>query len=490
LRAGSEIAVEFDVMPVHTNCILFKELHVGLGGQMGSPTAEHDAGDFFGHPKGLAFLFATEMWERFAYYGTHFLLILYMEEYLLKPEHSQAVLGYSAIKSILEFLFGLLNVQQVSSHIFGLFTGLAYLTPIIGGYLADRVLGQRLTIIIGAVLLAIGHFMMALESIFLLALLVLILGSGAFRPNIMSQVGQLYADGDPRSKRGYSIFYVGTNIGAFFAPLVCGTLAVSVAWRYGFLTAGVAMLIGLIIYLFASHTLPPDQSGRDQQPLDQKRAIPRDEWRAVVALLIIGMLQTLFWAVYAQMDNTTVTWINHFTDRSIILLHWNGEILTPWFQSLNPLMIIVFTPPIITLWRWQMERRAEPSTLTKMAFGCLGLAFANLIMIFPALIAEYSGKASWLWLLPYFAFVTVGELYLSPIGLSLVSRVAPHRIQSMTMGLWLGTSFAGGILGGWFGSFWSIMSKPNFFLTMTVIATLTGIAIWALNAPLKPILKE
>src|SRR5215471_3224386 len=216
-------------------------------------------GEFLGHPKGLAFLFATEMWERFSYYGMRALLVLYMVKYLLEPDRAATVLGLDAFRRMLESVFGPLATQPFASQIYGSYTGLVYLTPILGGLLADRVLGQRRTVILGAVLMAIGHFMMAFETLFLLALLALILGNGAFKPNISTQVGGLYAPGDPRRDRAFSIFYVGINLGAFLAPLVCGTLGEEVGWHYGFTAAGVGMTIALAIYLYAMPTLPPDE---------------------------------------------------------------------------------------------------------------------------------------------------------------------------------------------------------------------------------------
>ncbi|MEA2987370.1 MAG: proton-dependent oligopeptide transporter, family, partial [Alphaproteobacteria bacterium] len=196
------------------------------------------ATDFLGHPRGLAFLFSTEMWERFSYYGMRALLVLYMVKYLLLPGHAETVIGLATLKSILESMFGPLGVQPFSSHIYGLYTGLVYSTPLIGGIIADRLLGQHRTIVIGASLMAIGHFMMAFEPLFLFALTMLILGNGCFKPNMSAQVGGLYVPGDPRRDRAYSIFYVGINLGAFLAPLVCGTLGEEVGWHYGFGAAG------------------------------------------------------------------------------------------------------------------------------------------------------------------------------------------------------------------------------------------------------------
>ena len=426
------------------------------------------------------------MWERFSYYGMRALLTLYMVNYLL-TERAETVVGYATLKATLEFLFGPLGVQPMSSHIYGLYTAFVYLTPIFGGLIADRVLGQRTTVIIGAVLMGIGHFMMAFEQWFLLALLMLILGNGAFKPNISTQVGGLYAPGDLRRDRAYLIFYVGINIGAFLSPFVCGTLGEKVAWHYGFGAAGVGMAIALAIYLYALPTLPPDELDRRAAP--PRQPLTSDEWRRVVALLVLFLPVSLFWATYEQQGNTIALWADTHTDRTINLLFWTPQIPTTWFQSFNPFMIFAFTPFVVALWAWQAKRGHEPSTVTKMALGCFGVALSNLILVVAAWYAG-PGKASWLWLLAYFVVITIGELYLSPIGLSLVTKLAPGRIVSLMMGVWLATSFTGNFIAGWLGSFWSSMDKGQFFMMIAAIAGAAGVVILAFNRPLKPILKE
>ena len=446
------------------------------------------ARELFGHPRGLSFLFATEMWERFSYYGMKALLVLYMVKYLLHPEHAQTVIGFAGLKSGLEFLFGPLEIQPLSSHIYGLYTGLVYLTPVLGGYLADRVFGQRRMVVIGASLMAVGHFMMAFEPLFLLALLVLIFGNGAFKPNISTQVGSLYAPGDHRRDRAFSIFYVGINLGAFLAPLVCGTLGEEIGWHYGFGAAGIGMTIGLSIYLYASRTLPPDVRSRVLTE-GKKQPFGRDEWRAMGALILLAQPVMFFWATYEQQGNTIALWADAYTDRTINLIVWSGQIPVTWFQAFNPFMIFAFTPFVLALWKRQADAGREPSTVTKMAFGCFGVAASYLIMMAAALSAD-GGKASWLWLTAYFVVITIGELYLSPVGLSLVTKVAPARAVSMMMGLWLATSFTGNFLAGYLGSFWSGMAKDSFFLMIAVIAALAGLVILAFVRPLKPMLRE
>ena len=251
-------------------------------------------------PKGLTFLFTTEMWERFSYYGMRALLVLYMTKYLLLPGHAAGVVGLAGVKSGSKAYSARSTCSRLSSQIYGFYTALVYLTPIFGGLLADRVLGQRRTVMIGAILMAIGHFMMAVEQLFLFALLALILGSGAFKPNISTQVGGLYAPGDRRRDRAYSIFYVGINVGAFLAPLVCGTLGEDAGWHYGFAAAGVGMLIGLSIYLYAMPLLPPDELQKAKAAHADPRPLDRGEWRGVIAILVLFVPTTLFWATYEQ----------------------------------------------------------------------------------------------------------------------------------------------------------------------------------------------
>ena len=441
--------------------------------------------DLFGHPRALSFLFATEMWERFSYYGMRALLVLYMVKYLLLPERVDQVIGMAGLKRLLEVPFGPLDIQPLASQIYGSYTGLVYLTPILGGFLADRVLGHRRMVVIGATLMAAGHFMMAFEPLLLFALLALILGNGAFKPNMSAQVGDLYPPGDARRDRAYSIFYVGINLGAFLAPLVCGTLGEQAGWHYGFAAAGIGMLTGLAIYLYASPMLPPDRI----TPVGERTPLTHNDRRTLGAILALFVPTSFFWATYEQQGNTIALWADAATDRTVHLLGWSFEIPTTSFQAFNPFMIFAFTPLVVALWAWQARRGREPATLTKMAFGCFGVTLANLIM---AVAAWHAGgaKASWLWLLGYFVVITVGELYISPIGLSLVSKIAPARMLSMLMGVWLATSFTGGFLAGWLGSLWSTMDKAHFFIMIAAIAGLAGLAIAAFNRPLRAILED
>jgi POT family proton-dependent oligopeptide transporter len=435
--------------------------------------------EFFGHPRGLAYLFATEMWERFSYYGMRALLVLYMLRYLLAPQQANGVIGLASFKSALEYLFGPLAPQPLASQIYGFYTGLVYLTPVLGGLLADRVLGQRRTVIAGAALMAVGHFMMAFEQLFLFALGILILGNGAFKPNISTQVGALYAPGDRRRDRAFSIFYVGINLGAFLAPLICGTLGEELGWHYGFTAAGVGMTLALVIYLAATPHLPKDAFTKRKSP----RKLDRTAWKSIIALLLLFAPVSLFWATYEQQGNTITLWADQFTDRRFL----GGEIPVTWFQAFNPFMIFAFTPFIVALWR--LQGRREPSTTMKLAIGCLLNGFAYLIMVAAAWSAG-GGKASWLWLFAFFVVITIGELYLSPTSLSLVTKIAPAPLLSMMMGVWLATSFAGNILAGYLGTFWSSMGQTEFFLMLALISGVASVSIALLSIPLRSVLAD
>jgi len=426
--------------------------------------ADQRDGELFGHPRRLTFLFATEMWERFSYYGMRALLVLYMVDYLLKPGHADKVLGLASVKHALGALSGPLEIQPLASQIYGLYTGFVYLTPILGGILADRLIGRTPTIMIGAALMMAGHFMMASEHLFLLALCLLVLGNGAFKPNISTQVGELYTADDRRRDRAYSIFYVGINIGAFFSPLVCGTLGEKAGWHYGFASAGIGMAIGLATYLAG---LPRRPAGRIGPEPARPETFDGARLRtALLGMAILFLPTALFWAAYEQQGNTIALWAENSTDRAVNLLVWRGEIPVTWFQAFNPLMIFLFTPPLIASWS---RPGGEPSTVGKLVLGCLLLSLAYLIMAGAALFSG-AAAASWLWLLFYFVLLTIAELNFSPIGLSLISNIAPASSRSTLMGIWLSTSFIGNLAAGWLGSLWSHFSHLEFFLLAAALA--------------------
>jgi POT family proton-dependent oligopeptide transporter len=435
---------------------------------------------FLGHPVGLFVLFFTEMWERFSYYGMRALLVLYMVQYLfVDPARGERVLGFGAIRGALESVFGVLEAQPLASQIYGLYTGLVYLTPFFGGILADRLLGQRKTVVIGGVLMAIGHFLMAFEALFFLALFFLIIGNGCFKPNISTQVGRLYAAGDPRRDGAFTIFYMGINLGAFFAPLVCGTLgqSESFGWHYGFGAAGVGMILGLVIYLGGQRFLAPDTLMPKTDASTSTVPLTKAEWSGIIALIVLCALNVVFWAVYEQQGNTMQLWADERTN-------WGG-IPSTWYQSLNPMLIFMLAPALNVVWAWQSRHGGEPSSVTKMALGCVLLGSAFVVMIFAARVVPEGERGSVLWLATATLVLTIGELYLSPIGLSLVTKVAPARLVSMLMGMWFLSSFLGNYLSGYLGTFYERMEKEHFFMMLTGLGLATGLVMFLFNRPLK-----
>jgi POT family proton-dependent oligopeptide transporter len=444
----------------------------------------------FGHPKGLFVLFLTEMWERFSYYGMRSLLVLYMVNYLfLKPDVGARVLGFNTVRHVFEWAFHTsYTAQPLSSWIYGLYTGFVYFTPFFGGLLADRIFGQRKTVVLGAVIMAIGHFMMASEALFFPALFCLILGNGCFKPNISTQVGLLYPPGDKRRDRAFSIFYVGINLGAFLAPLVCGTLGQRVGWHYGFGAAGVGMLLGLSFYLMNQRHLAPDvlaQRRAAVAPVKQK--MTREEWLRVGAIAVACLIVAAFWAVYEQQGNTLQLWADQNT-------RWNffgWTMPSTWYQAFNPFMIFLFTPLLTSLWGMQAARGQEPSSVTKMAMGLVLLGLGFVIMIVAANgLASADAKRSILWLVGSTVVYTLGELYLSPIGLSFVTKVAPVRIVSMMMGVWFLANFIGNYMTGYLGTFYEKISHAQFFTLMTAIAVIAGLLLFALGRPLDKIVSK
>jgi len=450
----------------------------------------------FGQPPGLLILFFTEMWERFSYYGMRGLLKLYMVNYLfvtarealqgctkssppcpLTPGNPHDVFLWDYVQRVLPD-----RPAEAASLLYGTYTALVYLTPFFGGIVADRWLGQRKTVVVGGVLMALGHFVMAIEPSFFVALLLIILGNGAFKPNVSTQVGNLYAPSDPRRDGAFTIFYMGINLGAFISNLVCGTLAAVYGWHYGFAAAGVGMLFGLTVYLGGHRYLAEDNLTKAEAAhVTRAASLTAGEKRRVVALVVLCALNVVFWAVYEQQGNTMQTWADEQTRWPVM---FGFQIPSTWFQSFNPLAIIVLAPLLDLFWRWQRTRNAEPTTLTKMALGCILLGASFVVMIAGARVVG-DGRGSPFWPLSCTLLLTVGELYLSPIGLSLVTKVAPARIVSMLMGMWFLSSFLGNFLSGAIGVLYTRWSKEAFILFLTMLGVGVGIAMLAVRRPLK-----
>ena len=421
------------------------------------------------------------MWERFSFYGMRVLLVLYMTDYLLKNDLN-AVLGLTGLKNVLEWMHGPLAIQPFSSHIYGLYTSLVYLTPVFGGWVADRFFGQRKTVVVGGVLMAVGHFLMAFESYFLIALIFLIFGNGFFKPNLSTQVGALYPAGDPRRDRAYNIYYMGINLGAMMSPLICGTLGQKYGWHYGFGAAGVGMVVGLILYMVSQHLLAPDDLHHDENQGKEAQPFTQNEWRAMIGLAVLCFLNIIPWCVYEQQGNTMQLFADRNTDWHI----FGWEMPSTWFQFFNPFFIFALTPLLNMLWAWQDRHNREQSTIIKMAMGCgfLGLGFLFLIPITSNLGA--TDRISFLWLIGASLVYTLGEMYFSPVGLSLVTKVAPARVVSMMMGVWFLSTFVGNyISGSYVGPLYDTMTKNSYFFLLGALAIAAALSILALNKPIR-----
>jgi len=393
---------------------------------------------WFGQPRGLTVLFLTNMWEQFSYYGMRALLVYYMTKQLLFS-------------------------QEHSSFVYGAYTACAYFTPIVGGVVADRLLGKRRAVVIGASVMAAGHFMMAFEPLFYVALLTIALGNGLFLPSLPSQINDLYAPGDPRRGWAYNVYYVGVNIGGFLAPLICGTLGEFYGWHYGFGAAGVGMFAGLLIYLKGQKYLPPEPPrtvDRDASPLRWA-----DHKRTFLVLVAIALSVTVFRGAYEQVGNTVALWADTGVDRSA------GGFVIPmtWFQSLNPLMVMLMTPPLLAWWQRRAAAGKDSSPARRMALGATIVAGAYLLL---ALVewAGGGGRADWLWFVAFFAIFTLGELFVLPTGLGLFARLAPPRLGATTVAAWYLAIFTGSLSAGLVGMLWSRTAHAPYFALLAVIA--------------------
>ena len=442
---------------------------------------------FLGHPRGLLYLFSTELWERFAFYGMVSLLTIYMVNHLFQPGHVEHVLGYYRMKAIVEWMFGSLTTQGFASQIYGIYIFFAYLLPLLGGIAADQWLGQRKAVLVGAILLSAGYFMMSIEALFFFSLPLIFFGNGLFKPNISTQVGNLYAHGDPRHDRAFSIFYVGINIGGVLGPAICGTVGEDVAWSYGFILAGLGIAGGAFIYLYGLRHLPQDALTRKRAEKTEHAPFTGMEWKRVGALLLLSLLNAFFWGVWYLQFNIMTLWADKNTERHIGL--FNFTVPVTWFQMVNGIFIFALTPLVTMLWARQAARGREPNSAAKMGIGgiLLGLSFLFMLAAVASLNAEM--KTGMLWLIAFYAIYTAGELYFSPIGLALVTKVAPKRIVSMMMGFWLLSYALGGFFSGFIGSYWEKMSMSSFFLLSAAIPIVAGIVVLLLSRRLRPIIE-
>lgn len=413
--------------------------------------------DWFGQPRGLTILFLTEMWEKFSFYGMRALLVYYM----IKD------LGFSVPKA---------------SLVYGIYTAFVYFTPIIGGAVSDRWFGRKRAVMLGGAIMAAGHFLMAFPDLLYLSLAVIAIGNGLFLPNLPSQIDSLFNKGDPRRGSAFNVYYVGVNLGAFLAPLVCGTLGELYGWHYGFGAAGIGMCLGLAVYSLGWKWLPAEPP-RTTSQAGARQPVTHLKARLSLLLAVMGAV-VIFRGAYEQMGNAIALWADGRIDRVI----GSFEIPATWVQSLNPLLVFLLTPLLVASWTRRARVGAEPSPLRKMAIGAIGLTVAFLLLVAASAYSEASGIAPSIAILLLFVFIyTLAELFILPIGLGLFSRLAQDGYRATVIAAWFFAAFLGNLLAGYLGTFWGRWSEIEFFAIMAFAPAIAAVTLLLLDRPARRI---
>jgi POT family proton-dependent oligopeptide transporter len=424
---------------------------------------------FLGHPKGLFYLAFTEAWERFSYYGMTALVVLYMVNQLLLPGHIEHIGGFSGFRAAVESVVGPLSTQALASQIFGLYSGFVYFTPLLGGMIADRWIGQRNGVVIGALSMSAGHIAMAFEESFLAALLLLVIGSGFLKGNISAQVGALYPPEDEaRRTRGFIIFSTGINIGAVVGPLLCGLLAQVYGWHYGFGIAAIFMLLGLATYLYGYRYVP----ARVERKKFEGTRLSAAERRIVYALITVMIITIFQSTAFYQVFNVNPIWIQQYVALDV----GSFRIPVPWYQSINSVFSILGVPLLFWLWRQQALRGREPDELAKIGIGAWIAAASNLILV-AAIFLSGDAPVHPIWPFIYSAGLGISFLYYWPTLLALVSRAAPAKVNATLMGLAFMSLFISNNLIGWIGGFYEKIRPAEFWAMHAAIAAGGGLLV-------------
>ena len=440
-------------------------------------TVPSETAGWFGHPRGLSTLFFTEMWERFSYYGMRAFLILYMTAPV-----AAGGLGF--------------DVPRASS-VYGTYTGSVWVTPILGGLVADRILGAYRSVLLGGIVIALGHFTLALRALpfFYTGLALIVIGTGLLKPNATTLVGSLYDEQDARRDAGFSIFYMGINLGAFIGPLLAGGLAQKVDWHLGFACAGVGMTLGLIQYVLGRDRLRPAMERvasrmRAAAPLAGSPAragggamlgFTPVEWGRIAAVVVFFAFAALFWAAYEQAASTLNLFVDRYADRTV--LGWT--VPSSWFVAIQPLFVILLSGVFAWLWVWLGPR--EPSTPAKFSLGLLFVGLSFVLLLPAGAIAQRGGGVlvSSLWLVGAYFLQVVGELCLSPVGNSAVTKLAPPRIVGMMMGVWFLSIGAGNKLAGWVAGLSASVPLTTLFGGLAAVTLVAALVLFLLLQPVR-----
>ncbi len=425
---------------------------------------------WFGHPRGLATCFFTEMWERASYYGMRALLTLYMTGSVMQP--------------------GLGFPDKKATQIYGLYTMLVYLMGVPGGFIADRFIGHYRAVLIGGIIIASGHFCMAIPGLpfFFGGLLLIIIGTGLLKPNVSTIVGTLYRRDDPRRDAGFSLFYMGINTGAFFAPIVTGWLGQKINWHIGFAAAGVGMVFGIIQYVLGRKYLTPVSEAKTPQtvavesaPQVAKQPFTREEWGRITAASILTLFALIFWAGFEQAGSS----LTLFADRATRLVVLGFTYPSSWFQSVEPLFVIIFSP--IFAWLWFRLGRREPSSPAKFTLGLFFLSLSFLLVVPASRYYQLNHeRVSPFWLIGLYFLQMLGELCLSPVGLSMVTKLSPARIVGFMMGVWFFATAMGNYVAGWVAGLVGNRSFSEVFMIAFVTAAIATLIL----AVLIPVIKR
>ncbi|MEY4238398.1 MAG: hypothetical protein RL339_999 [Pseudomonadota bacterium] len=426
--------------------------------------------ELFGHPRGLTVLATTEMWERFSVYGMQALLMLYMTKYLLLPEHARGVIGLATYRSGLESVVGKLSDMAFAGQTYGIYSGMIYLTPIVGAWLGDRILGRTRAITIGCLLMAGGHLAMASEALFLGALTLLVLGSGCVLGNMAAQVGLLYTPEDKRRTRAFGVYLITLNIGALAAPLVIGTLGERVSWHLGFSAAGIGMLIGLATYLAGRRHMPPENLAK-RSAKGAKVALTRGEWRQIGTILLLLFVPYMLYVVAANQSYSIMyVWADRQVDRTIF--GWEAPVT--WIGIFDGVTTIVGVWLGNRLAIALQARGRDPGDLTKVGLGIAGVAIA---WVFAYFIAKLPITPLGLWL----AFFVLQDFsyaaFIEPPIQALVSRDSPQSVVSMMMAMYKAATAVAYFLAGWLVRFYEPMGAAHFFLLTGALSGLGAVLV-------------
>src|SRR5690349_1881379 len=410
---------------------------------------------FLGHPKGLGYLGFAEGCERFSYYSMQTLLVLYMVNYLLVPGRMEKVVGLTWMQ---QHVYHGISGQPLASAIFGTYTSLVYGTPILGGIIADKWLGRDKTLIVGGILMAIGHFLMAIEPAFLLALFCLLLGVGAFKGNIATQVGALYGPNDLRRAMAFQIFYIFINVSVIIAPLISGTLGQKVGWHYGFGCAGVVMVLGLLLYLSGRRYLAPEELKSPSEDPALREPLSRNDWICVTYLVVLIPVLAIALLTNQQIFNAYLVWGDQQFDLRLL----NNT--SSWLITVDATVSFAMLVGVAAFWKWWGTHHREPDEISKMIIGSLFTVAGGLCLFMAALTQPAGGKISLAWPMMFELFNSIGFAHVLPISLALFSKISPKQITATVIGLYYLAFVVANAVVGYVGGLYSSLPTTTFWL--------------------------